>query len=165
MKTFELEQLLSQILEDHGPALRLYAATWADWPDDCIQQALIKFASCNPKPANHLAWMYKVVRNEAISQQRGRKRRKQREQLVAQRAQLFESQSKLEIESQILTDALSQLKTETREIVVAKIWSGLTFEQIAENAGCSTSAAHRRYQAGLEQLKLLLKNDPNVTIR
>ena len=37
--------------------------------------------------------------------------------------------------------------------IVAHLWGALTFEQIAELAGCSSSTAHRRYLAGLSALR------------
>ena len=49
--------------------------------------------------------------------------------------------------------ALSELPAGQREVIVAHIWGGLTFEQIAEIAGLSTSSAHRMYHAGLTALR------------
>jgi RNA polymerase sigma-70 factor (ECF subfamily) len=40
--------------------------------------------------------------------------------------------------------------------VVAHLWGGLTFRQVAEAFELSSSAAHRQYAAGLAQLKQLL---------
>jgi RNA polymerase sigma-70 factor (ECF subfamily) len=36
---------------------------------------------------------------------------------------------------------------------VAHVWGGLTFEQVATLAGCSTSMAYRRYAEGLAALR------------
>ena len=48
---------------------------------------------------------------------------------------------------------LRALPIEQREVIVAHLWGGLTFEQIAEVAGCSSSTAHRSYSAGLATLR------------
>ena len=40
-----------------------------------------------------------------------------------------------------------------REAIVLRMWSGLSFEEIAELTGKSTSTAHRRYLAGLDTLR------------
>ena len=48
---------------------------------------------------------------------------------------------------------LRALPIEQREVIVAHLWGGLTFEQIAEVAGCSSSTAHRHYSAGLSALR------------
>ena len=42
---------------------------------------------------------------------------------------------------------------EQREVIVARHWGGLSFEQIAEVVGCSASTAFRRYTAGVEDLR------------
>ena len=49
--------------------------------------------------------------------------------------------------------ALAHLAPELREVVVARLWGGLTFEQIADAMGSSASSAHRRFDAGIEQLR------------
>ncbi|HEX6984917.1 MAG TPA: sigma factor-like helix-turn-helix DNA-binding protein, partial [Planctomycetaceae bacterium] len=55
-----------------------------------------------------------------------------------------------------IADALGRLDDATREVVVAHLWGGLTFAEIAELNGTSSSAAHRRYRAGLETLRKTL---------
>jgi RNA polymerase sigma-70 factor (ECF subfamily) len=45
------------------------------------------------------------------------------------------------------------LPLELREVIVARLWGGLTFEAVAALAGTSVPTAHRRYQAGLAQLR------------
>ena len=49
--------------------------------------------------------------------------------------------------------ALDELSNEKREVVIARIWGGLTFEEIAEVAEISSSEAHRRYEAALASLR------------
>ena len=51
------------------------------------------------------------------------------------------------------TEVLESLASENREVIVARLWGGLTFEEIATLAGCSSSAAHRRYTSGMSELK------------
>src|SRR5262249_25672525 len=52
-----------------------------------------------------------------------------------------------------VTRRLAELPLELREVIVARLWGGLTFEAVAALAGCSVPTAHRRYQAGLAQLR------------
>ena len=49
--------------------------------------------------------------------------------------------------------ALQTLPAETREIIVAHLWGGLTFEQIAAAVGSSAATCYRRYAAGLDVLR------------
>ena len=50
-------------------------------------------------------------------------------------------------------EALKQLPIEQRETIVARLWGGLSYEQIAELTDSSTNSAHRWYQAGLSALR------------
>jgi RNA polymerase sigma-70 factor (ECF subfamily) len=46
--------------------------------------------------------------------------------------------------------------------MVAHLWGGLTFEQIADTVGGSASTAYRRYAAGLDLLRDRLGARPAV---
>lgn len=145
--------MLGRLLDEHGGALALYAAQWTENADDCVQEALIELAGQPRVPPSPVAWLYRVVRNRAISQFRSRRRREKREQL-AHRLRQREGKSSAEpIDAKELAAALDSLADELREIIVARTWGGLNFEQIADLAGCSTSTAHRRYEAGLAVLR------------
>jgi RNA polymerase sigma-70 factor (ECF subfamily) len=61
------------------------------------------------------------------------------------------------LDAAAVTDGLTQLPDEQREVIVAHLWNGLTFEQFAEAVGLSTTTAYRRYAAGLDQLRNRLK--------
>jgi len=151
-------ELLGRMLDEHGGALALYAAQWTENADDCVQEALIELAGQSRAPANPVAWLYRVVRNRAISEFRSARRRERREQLVlrinSRSTTLPEGEASAEpFSADELAVALSALPDEWRETVVARTWGALNFEQIAELTGCSTSTAHRRYEAGLAALR------------
>jgi len=156
-------ELLGRLLDEHGGALALYAAQWTEGADDCVQEALIELARQPRLPESPVAWLYRVVRNRAISQFRAASRRERREQLAARlrltngEAREGEAPAEPSIEAEELATALASLPDELREVVVARTWSGLNFEQIADLAGCSTSTAHRRYEAGLVALRQRLE--------
>jgi RNA polymerase sigma-70 factor (ECF subfamily) len=146
-------ELLGCLLDEHGGALALYAAQWTDAADDCVQEALIELAGQPELPANPVAWLYRVVRNRAISQFRASRRREQREELASRLRPATQRASEPEVDAAELAAALDSLDEPLREAVVARTWGGLGFEQIAELAGCSVSTAHRRYEAGLAALR------------
>jgi len=145
-------EFLGRLLDEEGGALALYAAQWTENADDCVQEALIELARQPQVPANPIAWLYRVVRNRAISEFRSTRRREHREQL-AQRLRSPLGEAPVVAETGQVAAALTSLPDELREAIVARIWGGLNFEQIAELAGCSTSTAHRRYEAGLAALR------------
>ena len=155
-------ELLGRLLDEHGGALALYAAQWTDDADDCVQEALIELARQPDVPDCPVAWLYRVVRNRAISEFRSSRRRDQREQ-VALRLKNRTTENADESAGETVTgaelaEALATLPDELRECIVARTWSGLNFEQIAELVGCSTSTAHRRYEAGLAALRERLRS-------
>ncbi len=149
----ELEQLLNL----HGAALQLYARQWADSPEDCVQQAFIDLATNANVPDNPVAWLFRVVRNRAISQLRIHTRRRERETNVAQESHsLFPKNLNNEMDSEQLSLAIQSLDATVREIVVAKIWGQLSFEEIGALVDCSSSTAHRKYSVGLDELRKTL---------
>ena len=147
-------ELLGRLLDEQGGALALYAAQWTDAADDCVQEALIELAAQRELPANPVAWLYRVVRNRAISHYRSSRRREAREELAGRlRPREGDAPAEPAVDALELAAALESLDEPLREAVVARTWGGLGFEQIAELAGCSVSTAHRRYEAGLAALR------------
>jgi RNA polymerase sigma-70 factor (ECF subfamily) len=57
------------------------------------------------------------------------------------------------LDAEAAATALQTLPLEQREILVAHLWGGLTFAEIADLAGCSPSTAHRWYLTGLSTLR------------
>ena len=101
------------------------------------------------------AWLYRAVRNRAISESRSERRRNAHEGRVASRAALWftPAEDPAGIDAQAATDALQALPLDQREVIVAHLWGGLTFEQIADLTGGSAATCWRRYAAGLARLR------------
>lgn len=163
-------EFLGRLLDEHGGALALYAAQWSDAPDDCVQEALIELARQPTVPRNAVAWLYRVARNRAISDFRAARRRSRREELASRLRprEGLPDRPDAALETNELAAALDGLGDTLREVIVARIWGGLGFEEIAVLADCSTSTAHRRYEAGLIALRerLGVACPPNIeTIR
>ena len=145
---------LSQLLEEHGRGLVLYARQWCDTPEDVVQDALVLLVRQAVRPESVVAWLYQVVRNGAISALRSAGRRTRRETAVAHREEAwFQPSPSDRLDAEEATRALAGLPVEQRETIVSHLWGGLSFEQIAELTGCSTSSAHRWYQKGLATLR------------
>ena len=130
--------------------MELFARQWCDCPDDVVQEALIELVAQPRTPDDVAAWLYRVVRNKAITAWRSAQRRRRHEtEAVAHRSAAFERSAADRIDAGVAAAALDSLSIELREVVVARIWGGLTFQQIGRLVGVSDSAAHRRYEAGL----------------
>ncbi|MHB1557553.1 MAG: RNA polymerase sigma factor, partial [Isosphaeraceae bacterium] len=63
------------------------------------------------------------------------------------------SSGSLELDPSDAEAELKSLPLDQREVIVAHLWGGLTFEQIGEVSGTSSSTAHRLYAAGLATLR------------
>lgn len=145
---------LGRLLDEHAGPLALFASQWSDTPDDCVQEAFVALAEQDPWPENVQAWLYRVVRNRAISQLRSQQRRRKNE-AVAARLTPLESNPKLDerLDAMEIAASLDELSPELREVLVARIWGKLTLEQIAAACEISISSAHRRYEAALAALR------------
>ena len=85
---------------------------------------------------------------------RSTRRRKRHETAAAgQRSEWFERSAADRVDAQTAAAVLESLALEQREIVIARIWGGLSFEQIGRLVSVSDSAAHRRYEAALSALR------------
>lgn len=147
-------EVLARLIEQQSAALVLYARQWTAAPEDVVQEAFLKLAGLRSPPANPVGWLFRVTRNGALSAARAEQRRRKHEANAAQSKQAwFQARENSPVDTQEAVLALQQLPIEQREIIVAHIWGGLTFEQIAEVVGCSSSTAHRRYGEGLAQLR------------
>ena len=143
-----------RLWDEHSAALVLYAQQWCDAPEDVVQEAFLMLVRQGVAPDNPVGWIYRVVRNRAINAARGRGRRGRREAATAARGELwFEPADGDRLDAAAATDALKHLPVEQREAIVARLWGGLSFEEIARISGSSTSTVYRCYQRGLEALR------------
>jgi len=148
------QELLTKVLDEHGPVLVLYARQWCDTPEDVVQEAFISLLRQPRQIDNLVGWLYRVVRNEAINASRKASRRLRHERSAAHHGEpWFESRNGQTLDAQQLVEALEALPIDERETVVARLWGGLSWEEIARLTETSTSTAHRRFQAALSFLR------------
>ncbi len=154
-------ELLGDLIDRLAAALELYARQWCDSPEDVVQEAFMSLASQPRPPSSPGAWLFRAVRNRAINAGIARRRRLRHEAGAAiEGSAWFEVDPTARLDSSVdpahAQAALETLPVNQREVIVAHLWGGLTFEQIAELAGTSSSSAHRMYQAGLLALRARL---------
>ena len=154
------EDLVAQWFDEHGAALLLYARQWVGTAeaDDCIQRVFVRLLTIGQLPREPRRWLFRAVRNEAISIWRSTRRRGKREQLVASNAptwfQLEPDDPLRALEAQ---QALEALPNELREVVALRLWSGLTLADIAEVTEVAVSTVHARYATAIETLRQKLE--------
>lgn len=146
-------QLVQQMLVQQGAALELYARQWCQTPEDVVQEALLRLARERPLPERPVAWLYFAVRRGALSAARGASRRHRHEGAAAKSVEWFEGDQGQALDAELARAALDDLPLAEREVVVTRLWGGLSFQEVGELVGCSSSAAQRRYVAALAALR------------
>ncbi len=144
---------VARLIDMHAAPLVLCARQWCAEPEDVVQEAFVKLVRQSPPPADAVAWLYRVVRNGAINAAKLARRRQRRESVAASRVRWFVEPEVDGLDAESAVAALERLDSEQREVIVARHWGGLSFEQIAEVVGCSASTAFRRYCAGVDELR------------
>ena len=148
-------QELRHIAEAAMSSLLLFARQWDEsTAEDVVQNALVKLFDAETVPENVAAWLFTLVRNES----NGRFRQRQKQQRLSEdyalsRQNWFEPNHESRLDAALVAEQLQTLPLEFREIIVAKIWGDLTYEEIAAMTGSSKSAVHRKYCEGLHLLR------------
>jgi RNA polymerase sigma factor (sigma-70 family) len=144
---------LRQIVASHAAALALYARQWCRYPDDAVQEALIELVKQMPPPDDPIAWLFTATRRRAQNQSRSEQRRAQHQQrAAASQDAWFDVDPVNELAAKEVEAMLQQLEPLDREIIVARLWGDMSFEQIAALVQRSTSVVHRHYHAALSLL-------------
>ena len=149
---------IAEIVDSHVDALLLFARQWSGASaEDVVQEAflqLVRRVQANDPPEHVVAWLFRVVRNELITRHHGRRRSRAREKRVAaERPGWFEPSVETRLDAIQAVEELQTLPIEQRELIVARIWGGLSFEEIATLTSSSRSTVHRKYCSALETLR------------
>lgn len=147
---------LADLIDRHSPALVLFARQRCDTPEDVVQEAFCALAALRTPPDDPVAWLFRTVRNRSLDAGKADRRRKRREAAVGGSAAWFVEPRTHGLEAAEAVDALQALPDDLREVIVLRLWSDLTLEQVAAAVGCSVSTAHRRYESGLALLRQTL---------
>src|SRR5262249_7603592 len=122
---------------------------------DAVQEAFVRFWGSRHRASDPTAYLYACVKHCALDWQRKRHRQSRRELVVARAGgeSLF-ARGLAQDERRAAIDAAVRTIPETqREVLVMKIWGGLTFPQIALTLGISANTAASRYRYALAKLR------------
>jgi RNA polymerase sigma-70 factor (ECF subfamily) len=161
MDTIASHEDWKSCFSETGPGLLLFARQWtrsAADAEDIVQEAFVKFWRRNHQ-INNRALLYATVRSIALDFIRRDKRRARREATVVCEADpTVDPQFEREDQAQsALAAEVSCLPHDQREVLVLKIWSELTFSEIADALGISQNTAASRYRYALANLKKSLQ--------
>lgn len=128
--------------------------TGKDAAEDAVQDAFVQLHRLSYRPDDVVAWLFRAVKNAAISRLRAWFRRRRRERnFVKTNPKWFVSHEENPLDAETVAEQLKQMPVVLREVVVAKIWGDLSFEQIGELTKTSRGTAHRRYQEAITILR------------
>jgi RNA polymerase sigma-70 factor, ECF subfamily len=147
---------LVALFDAHGARLVLYARQWLDrdQAEDVVQDVFVSLMTSHQSPQYAKAWLYKAVRNAAITVARSGGRRRSRERFVAnRRPEMFEHKVADLIDAAAAEKALTGLPHAQREIVVLRIWGQMTLAEVAETVGLAISSVHDAYRTALSALR------------
>ncbi len=151
---------LSEWFERYASVLVLYARRWLDpgLAEDVVQDVFIRLSAQRAAPDEVKAWLFRSVRNAAISQLRSRGRRtRHEERRASRRTDWFEARPDDLIDARTAQAALASLPPEESEVVVLRIWADMTLGEIADIVGQSVSTVFNRYQAALAGIRQRLE--------
>lgn len=153
----ELDELYDRYGEKmyHYLALRLGSSEDAE---DVLQETFCRLARYSVRWAlvrNPKAFVFKVLRNEA---NRHLVRRTQ-QRVVGQKypehqnLPVFVIDDAAENSAAIISQALSRLPDDQKEIIILRIFQDFSFKEIAAVCGLSINTAASRYRYGIEKLR------------
>lgn len=152
-------------LDRHGAALVLLARQWvgthAD-AEDVVQEGFVRFWRSRDSAADPAAYLFTCVRNCASDRRRGEARRAKREEAAAvpEAEPAFAAPVEQAERVAVIEAALRGLPEEQREVLVMKIWGGLTFAQVGDALAIPANTAASRYRYALERLREALAEEP-----
>src|SRR5262245_22273487 len=123
MKPSENDRV-AEIFNAHARALLLYARQWVGGAaaEDVVQKVFMRLLAGDRLPSEPRTWLYRCVRNEAISLWRADRRRDQRERSVAEGALAwFVPRPEDRIDATIAQEALAALPPHQREVVTLRL--------------------------------------------
>lgn len=146
-------EAVEALYHDLGPVLLAYARSLireAASAEDVVHQVFLKLiAGRESLPAEPRPYLFRAVRNASLNHVRAVGRH------AATRGAppVFSAPEHLSALVPDVERALAALPSEQREVVVLRVWGGLTFDEAAGLTGVSPNTAASRYRYGLARLR------------
>lgn len=141
----------------HGPALVAYACSFAvdaAAAEDAVHQVFLRLLRGDTVvPDAPVAYLYRAVRNAGLNARRNGSRGVPLETETA----CFGRRGGDREGALALQTALAALPEEQREVVVMRIWSGMTLEEISVATRAPLNTVASRYRYALEKLRERLR--------
>lgn len=132
----------------------MHKETAEDLTSKVFFKVLEKISSFNSEKSSFRTWLYTVARNTVIDHYRTQKKNKNIEDVwdLSSKEEVDEIvENRLQLEK--VQEALKDLKPEQREIVLLRIWQGMTYQEIAEAIGSTEGACKMKYTRAMKVVK------------
>ena len=138
--------------------LVLFARQWVNSADDVVQDVFVKLSRLQSKPDDVVGWLFMMTRSTAINHWKAESIRTRHEKAAAQENhEWFLPQNEDRLDAEFVKAQLLELPLEFREVVIARLWGGLSFVQVGILTGVSRKIAKQRYDEAIELLRKHLK--------
>ena len=140
----------------YSSRLRLYARNWLtdEAAQDAVQAAFVQLMGQVAGPRDVQAWLFRTVRNEAITRLRRQQRAARLDgRLGARQEPWFEGCADDLIDARTAQEILMGLPEIQREVVLLRIWGQLSLKQISQIVGSPLTTVHSRYKAALSAIR------------
>lgn len=126
--------------------------------EDVIHGVIEKLLRSKALPADLRPYAFRAVRNAAFD---GWRRAKVRTESIFEAAAAGDAglDAPAEMRREDLRPLLERLSADEREAVILRIYSGLTFQEIADLRGVPLATASSWYRRGLEHLRTMLTDE------
>lgn len=144
---------IEELYQRQGPALLLFAISIVgEWSSaqDAVQQVFVRLLErglgdiVDAKP-----YLYRCVRNAALNLMKTQ----QRIVTLDENAPWFDVLNRDSTEELSLRQGLRALPTEQRQVVVLRVWCGLSYAEIGDLLEISANTIASRYRYALEKLR------------
>ena len=148
------------LFDSQAAALVLFSRQWAVChadAEDIVQEAFVRFWRSQDRANDPTAYLYACVRTAALDFLKRQQRQDRRVRAAGREAEnkkaVFESAGEDNDEMQAAELALAELPEGQRQVLVMKIWGGLTFPQIGKAMDIPNNTAASRYRYAIASLR------------
>lgn len=143
---------LGQLLDRYWGVLVAWIGREHAFAEDVVQTAFIKLAAEPTPPTDRAAWLFQVSRRLALNELKAEQRRRQREKIANELCRATDT-TPSNPDPEELRAVLEQLDHQHRQVVIARIWGELTFDEVAAAIELPKATVWRMYQSGIQQLR------------
>jgi RNA polymerase sigma-70 factor, ECF subfamily len=152
----EARERFQGVLDRHGAGLLLYArALAADDPEGLVQDAFANLwtqLAAGGRIEHPAAYLATVARNLAARSRRSAAGWPLPDEAWLAPPATTQQNPEAAADAESIESALRGLPDEQREVVILKVWCGLTFDQIGTSLGIPLNTAASRYRYAMQKL-------------